>query len=227
MKLFKLLAITLFFFAGSNLVKAQDAVVIDSGNFVRGTIQGTDYASVTLLKDDKTIATYKAKDIKNFMWNGEQFVSKPIVVKKRMEFRFFKAVETGAVNLYALGDNALPSEPKAGRTRITPSFGLGLGTGGFGGVGLGGGISFGGGRRKSDQDASNGTRTVYYIEKPGTGPLQFIAVDGRNSDTESTRTLLLQKLNNDEDLAERIKDAEGFDSRNIKAFINAYNAMHK
>jgi hypothetical protein len=231
MKSFKFITTLLFLFACSSLLKAQDAVVIDSGNFVRGTIQGTDYTTVTLLKDDKSVSVYNAKDVKEFMWNGENFVSKPLFFKKKMESRFFKVVEIGAVNLYALGGNTGASEPKKARNRIRPSFGLGLGTGGFGGggLGVGGGITIGGGggRRNSDQDADQGSRTLYYIEKPGSGPLQFIAMDGRNSDTEKTRTLLLQKLTNDEDLAEKIRDADGFDARNIKAFVNAYNSMQK
>jgi len=227
MKLIHFFAATLILLSASSLVNAQDAIVIDSGNFVRGTIQGTDYSTVTLVKDDKSTGVYKAKDIKEFMWNGETFVSKPIVNKKKMEFRFFKVVEMGAVNLYALGGNTGVGEAKPARNRIRPSFGVGLGTGGFGsGVGVGGGITIGGGRRQSDnQDYPQ--RTVYYIERLGTGPMQFIAVDGVDSDTESTRTLLLQKLINDDELAEKIRAADGFDARNVKAFINAYNTAKK
>jgi hypothetical protein len=230
MKLVNFFAATLILLSISSLVNAQDAIVIDNGNFVRGTIQGTDYSTVTLLKDDKSTGVYKAKDIKEFMWNGETFVSKPIVNKKKMEFRFFKVIEMGAVNLYALGGNTGVGEAKPVRNRIRPSFGIGMGTGGFGGggVGVGGGITIGGGggRRQSDSQ-DNPQRTVYYIERLGTGPMQFIAVDGVDSDTESTRTLLLQKLINDDELAEKIRAADGFDARNVKAFINAYNSAKK
>lgn len=39
--------------------------------------------------------------------------------------------------------------------------------------------------------------------------------------------ILLTTLNNDEDLAERIKDTEKFDAKNVTAFVKAYNLMHK
>src|SRR6188768_760609 len=78
---------------------AQDAVVIASGDFVRGTIQGTNFSTVILKNDDETLVQYKASDIKEFLWNGETYVSKPIVIKKKMEHRFFKIIEQGAVNL--------------------------------------------------------------------------------------------------------------------------------
>jgi hypothetical protein len=44
---------------------------------------------------------------------------------------------------------------------------------------------------------------------------------------ETTKALLLQKLTNDEDLAERIKATEAFTEKNLPAFIKAYNEMHK
>lgn len=222
----KILGVFLLFSIFTKQAAAQDAVVIDSGNFVRGTIKGTNYSTVILVNDDKTITEYKAKDIKEFLWNGETFVSKPFVSGKKMEIRFFKVIELGAVNLYSMGGSAGATEPRPAKTKIRPSFGLGMGTGGYGGLGMGGGITIGGGRRDEDQ----GPRfrpAVYYIEKLGTGPIQPVAVDGRNSDTNSTKSILLSKLTNDEDLAERIKSTEVFDAKNIKAFISAYNAMHK
>ncbi len=128
---------------------AQDAVTISDGNFVRGTVKATDFATVYLMNDDKTVTEYKAKDIQSFLWNGDTYVSKPIVFKKNMEFRFFKVIELGAVNLYSLGgDTGIEQAQPREKTRIRPSIGIGMGTGGFGGVGVGGGITFGGGRRQ-------------------------------------------------------------------------------
>src|SRR5690606_25930992 len=99
------------------VTKAQDAVIISDGNFVRGTIQGTDFSTVILKNDDETVSQYKAKDIKEFLWNGETYVSKPIVIKKRMEHRFFQIIERGTVNLYSIGGNAAAEVPQAKRPR--------------------------------------------------------------------------------------------------------------
>ncbi|WP_214227332.1 hypothetical protein [Pedobacter sp. B4-66] len=208
---------------------AQDAVVIASGNFVRGTIQGTDFSTVILKNDDETISQYKASDIKEFLWNGETYVSKPIVIKKKMEHRFFKIIEQGAVNLYAIGGTTSIEHPQPKRARIRPSVGIGTGTGGFGGVGGGVGISFGGGRRNDSEPTNRNLPTAYFIEKFGTGPMQEIPADGGNSEgkTQLIKSILLQKLTNDEDLAERIKATETFDAKLIKAFVAAYNDMQK
>lgn len=117
---------------------AQDAVLISEGNFIRGLIKGTNFSSVAIIQDDQTIAEYQAKDIQSFVWNGETYVSKPIVVKKKMEYRFFKLIESGAVNLYAYGEKAVTEQATQPRVKVRPTFGVGVGTGGFGG-GLGGG----------------------------------------------------------------------------------------
>ncbi len=71
------------------------------------------------------------------------------------------------------------------------------------------------------------SKAVYYIEKFGTGPLQVVAFEGKDADANITKTILLQKLTNDEDLAERIKNTDNFDVKTVKAFISAYNSMHK
>lgn len=209
---------------------AQDVVVISEGNFIRGTIQGTDFANVAIKQDNDAVALYKAEDIKEFLWNGETYVSKPIVVKKKMEHRFFKLIEHGAVNLYTIGGNTAPDQPKAKRSRVRPSIGVGGGTGGFGGVGGGISISLGGGR-SSERDAAKGGKrpTAYFIEKFGTGPMLEIPIEGGNSDNKNQhiKNVLLQKLTNDEDLAERIKATESFDEKLIRAFVSAYNDMKK
>jgi len=230
MKLFKPLITFLFFSLVFFSVGAQDIVVISEGNFIRGTIQGTDYSNVAIKQEDNVVALYKAKDIKEFLWNGETYVSKPIVVKKKMEHRFFKLVEHGAVNLYSIGGTAATGQPEPKRTKVRPSFGVGGGTGGFGGLGGGVSISLGGGRSRSEEGKSaQAMPTAYFIEKFGTGPMLEIPIEDGNSDNKNQRikSVLLQKLTNDEDLAERINATESFDAKLIRAFVSAYNSMKK
>jgi hypothetical protein len=209
--------------------QAQDAVVISDGNFVRGTIQGTDFSTVILKNEDETLSQFKAKDIKEFLWNGETYVSKPIVIKKRMEHRFFQVIERGTVNLYSIGGSAAVDAPQPKRARIRPSVGIGGGTGGFGGIGGGIGISLGGGRNRDDNQPRQAGPTAYFLERFGTGPMVEIPVNSGNSDNKNQmiKNALLQKLTNDEDLTERIKATETFDAKLIKAFVAAYNEMHK
>ncbi|MBC7615543.1 MAG: hypothetical protein H7202_05695 [Pedobacter sp.] len=205
----------------SFMAKAQDAVLISEGNFIRGVIKGTNYSTVAIEKDDQTVVQYQAKDIDSFIWNGETYLSKPILIKKKLETRFFKLIESGAVNLYSLGDKKVTEQPQQARVKVRPSFGVGMGTGGFGG-GLGGGISIGGGGRRDNEivtDATNG-KVFYFIEKPGTGPMQEVVLEN----TSALKSILLQKLSNDEDLVVRIKASEGFTDLNLMAFIKAYNA---
>jgi hypothetical protein len=58
--------------------------------------------------------------------------------------------------------------------------------------------------------------------------MQEIPADGSSSGkTELIKSILLQKLTNDEDLAERIKATETFDAKLIKAFVAAYNDIQK
>jgi hypothetical protein len=231
MRLIKFIAVLWFVAGFSLLAAAQDVVMLDSANFVRGTIKGTDYSTVSLLKDDQVEVLYKAKDVKEFLWNGETYVSKPIINNKKVEQRFFKVLELGTVNLYAIGEqSADPSAPQEKRVRFSPNIGVGLGSGGmgrggFGGVGIGGGISIGGGRRNNSKKAT-GRKALYFIEKPGTGPMLEIQLNS-SSDQQRVKQILLDKLNNDEDLAERIKETENFDAKAVAAYVKAYNLMHK
>jgi hypothetical protein len=206
------------------LAVAQDVVVIDSTNNVRGTIKGTDYFTVTLLKDDKTEVIYKAKDVQEFLWNGETYTRKEVMSKNKMEPRFFKVIEMGAVNLYSIGGST-GVEQKQNRVRVMPQVGIGIGSGGYGGVGFGGGIMIGGGRRDRVKN-TNDKKALYFIEKPGTGPMLELQYNAGNS-KERVQEILLSKLDNDEDLAERIKETEKFDAKNVAAFVKAYNLMHK
>ena len=221
MKAFKILFV--LFFLSAKLF-AQDAVLISEGNFVRGLIKGTNFISVAIAEDNQVIKEYHAKDIQSFLWNGETYVSKPIIVKKKAESRFFKLIETGTVNLYSYGEKANTPEVVQPRVKVRPSIGIGMGSGGFGGAGVGGGITIGGGRRNDDQTVGAPKGKVsYFIEKPGTGAMQEVNLDNTNA----VKTLLLLKLNNDEDLAESIKATESFDPKNLAAYVKAYNASGK
>jgi len=218
----KTLQLFLLFIAINANLFAQDAIVISEGNFVRGVVKGTNYTMVAFQPDDQPLVQYQAKDIESFVWNGETYVSKPILVKKKLEIRFFKIIETGTINLYSLGDKNVTTQPQQARVKVRPTFGVGMGTGGFGG-GLGGGISIGGGGNRRDSEVmanpTNG-KVYYFIEKPGSGPMQEAVLENTNG----MKTLLLQKFTHDEDLTERIKGTEGFTDANLIAFVKAYNA---
>jgi hypothetical protein len=223
MKLLKILSVFVLF---STKIFAQDAILISEGNFVRGEIKGTNFISVALAQEDQTIVEYQAKDIQSFVWNGETYVSKPIVAKKKMEYRFFKVIETGAINLYSYGDKAITPAVAQPKVKIRPSIGLGMGTGGFGG-GVGGGISIGGGGRRDDEQVGNTPKgkISYFLEKPGTGPMQEISLDAGK--IAGVKALLAQKMNNDEDLVQSINATERFDAKNLAAYVKSYNVGHK
>lgn len=228
MKTLKYLSLSLLLFILTLRAAAQDAVIISDGNFVRGTIQGNDYSSVSLKKDDGEIQQFNAKDIKEFMWNGDTFVSKPFITHKRTDYRFFKLVEGGSINLYSMGGSTSSEKTKRKRVRFMPSIGLGIGTGGFGGFGFGGGVSIAGGRRDDEDRPKPERHALYYIEKPGTGDLLEITPDQDNSDATYTyiRKTLLDKFSDDNDLTARVKSMNHFDVKSIQELIQAYNAVH-
>ncbi|RZK82641.1 MAG: hypothetical protein EOO92_01055 [Pedobacter sp.] len=209
---------------------AQDVVVIAQGNFTRGTIKAADLSTVVLKNENESVVMYKAKDIKEFLWNGETFISKPVVVKKDLEYRFFKVVELGAVNLYSIGGQAQVEEPVQKKAKFRPSIGIGAGGGGFGGVGMGGGVSIGGVRgRENVQAKMPHIPVTFFIEKIGTGPLIEIYAENANQAArlQTVKSILLQKMNNDNELAETIKAAESFDGKSLTNLVTSYNAKHK
>ncbi|RYG16722.1 MAG: hypothetical protein EOO07_12650 [Chitinophagaceae bacterium] len=57
-------------------VAAQDFIVKNNDDVIRGTIKGTDYFSVFISENDKTDVILPAKDVKNFFWNGNSYLSK-------------------------------------------------------------------------------------------------------------------------------------------------------
>lgn len=196
---------------------SQDILVHSNGDIERTTILGTDFSSVKYTLGDGSSAVLGLKELKEFVWNGETYVKKTFFDQKKAQDRFAKLIETGTVNLYAIGGaNNVPSAPES-RVKVRPSIGIGTGTGGMGG-GIGGSISFGGGR--SEAPVSRSSKTFYFIEKPGTGAIQEVPV----TDTRKTAAILLQKLGDDADLADRIKNTDEFTSSALIAFIKAYNA---
>ena len=208
---------------------AQDAVVIEEGNFVRGTIQGTDYLTVSLKNDNGDVQIYNAADIKEFLWNGVTYVSKPFVTNHKTSARFFKLEEAGKVNLYSMGGTTNEKTKRKSRVRFMPSLGIGIGSGGYSGVGFGGGISIGGGRRNDDDQPKIDRRAIYYIEKPGVGEMLEITPDAGNSEANRTyiKNTLLDKFSDDNDLTERIKGMDSFDVKSIQSLVKTYNSVHQ
>lgn len=206
---------------------AQDAVIISDGNFIRGTIQGTDFVTVGIKKDDGEVEQYSAKDIREFLWNGETYISKPFVTRQKTEHRFFKLVEGGAINLYSMGGST-GMDKKKRRVRFMPSVGVGIGTGGFRGFGFGGGVSFGGGGNR-DEEQRPQRPGLFYIEKPGTGEMLEITPDQNNPDAnfDYIRKTLLDKFSDDADLTARVKSMNGFDHRSIQSLVKTYNSVHQ
>lgn len=203
--------------------------MISDGNFIRGTIKATNFSSVVLKNDAEALVEYRAKDIKEFVWNGETYVSKPILIKKDLEYRFFKVIELGAINLYAIGGNLQVEEPVQKRAKFRPSFGIGTGSGGFGGVGMGGGISIGGGMGSSPVAPKQVMPTTYFIEKFGTGPIQELFAENATAAarTPVVKSILLQKLTSNDVIAERIKATSLFDAKVLTGIVVDYNAAAK
>jgi hypothetical protein len=205
--------------------KAQDAVLISEGNFIRGEIKGTNYESVFIQIEELGLKEYRAKDIVSFLWNGDTYESKPYIIGKKAAVKFFKLVEGGVVNLYSVGGGSGVEESISGKVqpRVRPAVGVGLGGGG----GVGGGISINLGRRSGDADQPAGARpkakVFYFIEKPGTGPIQEISVQN----SKATKAILLQKLTGDEGLTESIKATEAFDDKMLIALVKSYNEALK
>jgi hypothetical protein len=228
MKKIKFLGILLLSTVLTLQASAQDAVVITDGNFIRGTIQGTDFQTVGIKSDAGDVQQFKAKDIKEFLWNGDTYVSKPFVTNKKTDYRFFKLVEAGKVNLYSMGGSTGTQKKKKSRLRFSPSIGIGIGSGGYSGVGFGGGFSFGGGRRDEDQVAPE-RPGLYYIEKPGTGDMLEITPDPDNSDANASyiKKTLLDKFSDDQDLSGRVKGMNSFDFKSIQSLVKAYNSVHQ
>ncbi|RYD72919.1 MAG: hypothetical protein EOP55_18000 [Sphingobacteriales bacterium] len=204
---------------------AQDFVIKNNDDVIRGTIKGTDYFSVYISANDEADVILLAKDVKNFFWNGNSYISKGFANKKSFEYRFVKVIESGTVNLYSFGGGTWAPAKKEKNVRFRPSIGVGTGTGGFGGMGMGGGISIGGGRNSMPEPPIGAPVVRYFIEKPGTGPLQEIPIKAITEDTRKVevRTILLQKLGDRPALKEKIETNTALNSKDVVELIKAYN----
>ncbi|KEQ31411.1 hypothetical protein [Pedobacter antarcticus] len=229
MKATKFLSLLSFFSILSLSTFAQDAIIISPGNFIRGTIQGTDYKTVGMKNDEGTLNQYQAKDIQEFQWNGETYVSKAFVSNSKTDYRFFKLIEHGNINLYTMGGKTSAKTKPKKKIQFSPSIGLGIGSGGYRGFGMGGGISFGGGRRDDDAQARPDRRALIYIASAKTpDTILEITPDGDQSEQNSNyiRTTLSEYMSDDQDLVNRLKDTKKFDAKTIISFVKAYNSVH-
>ena len=216
------------FFVLTAFVKlsAQDFVVKNNDEVIRGTIKGTDYYSVYISENDEKDVFLLAKDVKNFFWNGNSFLSKGFANGKNFEYRFVKVIEMGTVNLYAFGGGMLTPQVKQKKVRFSPSVGIGTGTGGFGGMGMGGGISIGGGRNSAPEPPAGAPVVRYFIEKPGTGPLQEVPMKAITDEDKKSgiKAILIQKLGDKPAVKATIESSTEFNSRDVINLVKAYNS---
>lgn len=222
----KFISLFAFLLVLAGNVLSQDFIVKNNDDVIRGTIKGTDYFTVLISANDEADVMLPARDIKNFFWNGNTYLSKPFANKKNLEYRFVKVIELGTVNLYAFGGETLMPVQKEKKVRFSPSIGIGGGTGGYGGVGLGGGISIGGNRNANERPA--GAPVVrYFIEKPGAGPLQEIPMKAITEETRKpeVKTILLQKLGDLPDVKAKVEANTSLNSRDVINLIKEYNAL--
>lgn len=227
MKIFSFFT-TLFLFSIFS-ADAQDFIVRNNDEVIRGTIKGTDYFSVFISENDKNDVILPARDIKNFFWNGNSYLSKGFATGKNLEYRFVKLIEMGTVNLYSFGGETLMPPVKQKNVRFRPSVGIGTGTGGYGGMGVGGGISIGGGRNNMPDRPAGAPIVRYFIEKPGAGPLQEIPIKAITDDIRKSdvKTILLQKLGDQPAMKEKVEANTTLNSRDVIELIKEYNQAKK
>lgn len=210
-----------------NQLSAQDFIVKNNDDVIRGTIKGTDYFSVFISANDEADVILPAKDVKNFFWNGNSFVSKGFANGRNFEYRFVKVIEMGTVNLYSFGGGTLVPEVKEKKVKFRPSIGIGTGTGGYGG--MGGGISIGGGRNSAPERPAGAPVVRYFIEKPGAGPLQEVPMKAITEDARKAevKNILLQKMGDQPALKAKVEVGTDFNSREVIEWVKEYNATKK
>ncbi|MBO9674914.1 MAG: hypothetical protein J7577_15815 [Sphingobacteriaceae bacterium] len=225
----KVIALLLLIFASASAIFAQDFIVKNNDDVIRGTIKGTDYFSVFISANDEADVILPAKEVKNFFWNGNSFVSKGFANGRNFEYRFVKVIEMGTVNLYSFGGGTLVPEVKEKKVKFRPSIGIGTGTGGYGGMGMGGGISIGGGRSSAPEKPAGAPVVRYFIEKPGAGPLQELPMKAITEDAKklAVKNILLQKMGDQPDLKAKIEMGTEFNSREVVEWVKEYNATKK
>lgn len=219
----------ILFFSIVFTASAQDFIVKNNDDVIRGTIKGTDYFSVFISANDEADVILPAKDVKNFFWNGNSFVSKGFANGRNFEYRFVKVIEMGAVNLYSFGGGTLVPEAKQKKVKFRPSIGIGTGTGGYGGMGMGGGISIGSGRNAAPERPAGAPVVRYFIEKPGAGPLQEVPMKAITEDNKKldVKNILLQKVGDQPDLKAKIESGTDFNSRDVIEWVKEYNSTKK
>jgi len=226
MKIFNLF---ILFFSITFTTYAQDFIVKNNDDVIRGTIKGTDYFSVFISANDEADVILPARDVKNFFWNGDSFVSKGFANGRNFEYRFVKVIEMGTVNLYSFGGGTLVPQVKEKKVKFRPSIGIGTGTGGYGGMGMGGGISIGGGRNAAPERPAGAPVVRYFIEKPGAGPLQEVPMKAITEDTKKieVKNILLQKMGDQPALKAKVEAGTDFNSREVIEWVKEYNATKK
>ncbi|GAA4204421.1 hypothetical protein GCM10022289_22310 [Pedobacter jeongneungensis] len=226
MKIFNLF---ILFLSITITTSAQDFIVKNNDDVIRGTIKGTDYFSVFISANDEADVILPAKDVKNFFWNGDSFVSKGFANGRNFEYRFVKVIEMGTVNLYSFGGGTLVPQVKEKKVRFRPSVGIGTGTGGYGGMGMGGGISIGGGRSSAPERPAGAPAVRYFIEKPGAGPLQEVPMKAITEDARKpeVKNILLQKMGDQPLLKAKIEAGAEFNTRDVTEWVKEYNATKK
>ena len=225
----KIFSFFILFFSIIITAQAQDFIVKNNDDVIRGTIKGTDYFSVFISANDEADVILPAKDVKNFFWNGDSFVSKGFANGRNFEYRFVKVIEMGTVNLYSFGGGTLVPAVKEKKVKFRPSIGIGTGTGGYGGMGMGGGISIGGGRNAAPERPAGAPVIRYFIEKPGAGPLQEVPMKAITEDTKKTdvKNILLQKMGDQPALKAKVEAGTDFNSRDVIEWVKEYNATKK
>lgn len=225
----KLLLSAFIILLSINSISAQDFIVKNNDDVIRGTIKGTDYFSVYISANDEADVILPAKDVKNFFWNGNSFMSKGFANGKNFEYRFVKLIELGTVNLYSFGGGTLVPAVKEKKVKFRPSVGIGTGTGGFGGMGMGGGISIGGGRNAVPERPAGAPAIRYFIEKPGAGPLQEVPMKAITDEDKkaNVKSILLQKLGDDATLKAKVENGNTFNSREVIELVKEYNSTKK
>ncbi|KIA94635.1 hypothetical protein OC25_09610 [Pedobacter kyungheensis] len=225
----KALTLIVLIFATIYTSHAQDFIVKNNDEVIRGTIKGTDYFSVFISANDEADVILPAKDIKNFFWNGDSFVSKGFANGRNFEYRFVKVIEMGTVNLYSFGGGTLVPPVKEKKVKFRPSIGVGTGTGGYGGMGMGGGISIGGGNNSAPERPAGAPAIRYFIEKPGAGPLQEVPMKAITDDAKKVevKNILLQKMGDQPALKAKVETSADFNSRDVINFVKEYNAIKK
>lgn len=216
----KYILLFLSILCGAQLAFAQDFVVQNNGDVIRGTIRGTNNASVVIANGNNEISMIEAKDAKNFFWNGDSYFSKGFAGRKNLDFKFVKVLEVGKVNLYSLGGDVAPPEKQEKRVRFRPSIGIGTG-----GAGFGGGIIIGGGRNNQPERQVGAPVTRYFIEKPGSGPMQELPIKAITDpkDYNSIKNALIQKMGDDAELKSKLENTTEFNTKEVQGFIEAYN----